>query len=401
MSKKLLRLCVTLALLSSVPTSSMCMQDSYEDQMEAHKIKIAKCTNRNLPAFNPFPQSFFSGRENNTCFSQNIDWSAVNNPIISKQADLYQMPICSNCRSHLREYISIKAKKEEEQKQLRQVERESNSLKSGLKEEEQEKKVERENKSLKAELKASKLKAENERLRQELAESERLRQELASQKSHLPTIKQQSIPGQRDLFSDYLQRPKVISERPQVSTSKKSSSSATQQQNSPFLVLPNIAQKRENRKSHPPTIQQQSAQRQNYLLQKYLDSYNYVEPSAGAQSKQISDPQELYQKGYEFYEKNDYASAKEYFKKAAEQGNAEAQYRMGHLYFYGEGVSQDFRKAKTWFEKAAVQGNEDARIKLRTLGVLTRLAEEEGKPLDNNTLVKLERMRSELKKRNK
>jgi TPR repeat protein len=40
----------------------------------------------------------------------------------------------------------------------------------------------------------------------------------------------------------------------------------------------------------------------------------------------------------------------------AEQGNAEAQTKLGHLYFYGRGVPQDYAEAVRWFQKAADQG---------------------------------------------
>ncbi|EPM4783081.1 tetratricopeptide repeat protein [Providencia stuartii] len=47
-----------------------------------------------------------------------------------------------------------------------------------------------------------------------------------------------------------------------------------------------------------------------------------------------------------------------------EQGNATAQYRLGTMYQYGEGVIQDYQKARQWYEKAAKQNNADAQYKL-------------------------------------
>lgn len=46
--------------------------------------------------------------------------------------------------------------------------------------------------------------------------------------------------------------------------------------------------------------------------------------------------------------------------KAAEQGLARAQYGMGESYYSGEGVAEDKEKAKEWFRKAAENGNEEA-----------------------------------------
>lgn len=52
----------------------------------------------------------------------------------------------------------------------------------------------------------------------------------------------------------------------------------------------------------------------------------------------------------------DYKRAADWFEKAAEQGSAEDQYRLGLLYYKGQGVPQDYKKAADWFEKAAAQG---------------------------------------------
>ena len=41
----------------------------------------------------------------------------------------------------------------------------------------------------------------------------------------------------------------------------------------------------------------------------------------------------------------------------AEQGNAQAQYRLGFLYRHGQGVPQDNGEAFHWYRKAADQGN--------------------------------------------
>jgi TPR repeat protein len=48
------------------------------------------------------------------------------------------------------------------------------------------------------------------------------------------------------------------------------------------------------------------------------------------------------------------------FEAKALQGDAEAQYRLGHCYDYGEGVNADYSIAFQWYEKAAKQGHADA-----------------------------------------
>ena len=50
--------------------------------------------------------------------------------------------------------------------------------------------------------------------------------------------------------------------------------------------------------------------------------------------------------------------------KKAEQGNAEAQFKLGEMYRFGnKGVSKDSAEAVKWYEKAAEQGNLFAQIK--------------------------------------
>ena len=56
----------------------------------------------------------------------------------------------------------------------------------------------------------------------------------------------------------------------------------------------------------------------------------------------------------------DYAEAAKWYRKAAEQGHADAQYFLGSLYYNGQGVAQDEAEAERWFRKAAVQGHTKA-----------------------------------------
>ena len=48
----------------------------------------------------------------------------------------------------------------------------------------------------------------------------------------------------------------------------------------------------------------------------------------------------------------------------AEQGNAFAQFILGNAYDKGEGVAQDRREAVRWFRKAAEQGDANAQYSL-------------------------------------
>ena len=46
-----------------------------------------------------------------------------------------------------------------------------------------------------------------------------------------------------------------------------------------------------------------------------------------------------------------------WFRKAANQGHAAAQYNLGNAYYFSEGVSADETQAVYWWRKAAEQGH--------------------------------------------
>ena len=48
-------------------------------------------------------------------------------------------------------------------------------------------------------------------------------------------------------------------------------------------------------------------------------------------------------------------------RRAAEQGDAQAQYELGVMYANGQGVPQDYISAHMWLNLAAASGHEDAR----------------------------------------
>ena len=61
-------------------------------------------------------------------------------------------------------------------------------------------------------------------------------------------------------------------------------------------------------------------------------------------------------KGYEAYNDGDYATALQEWKPLAEQGYAFAQYNLGILYEYGNGVPKDYVEAVKWYRLSAEQG---------------------------------------------
>ena len=56
----------------------------------------------------------------------------------------------------------------------------------------------------------------------------------------------------------------------------------------------------------------------------------------------------------------DYKEAEKWFRKSAEQGHARAQYNLGFMYAYGEGVPKDHVKAYAWFDVCIANGYEDS-----------------------------------------
>lgn len=47
----------------------------------------------------------------------------------------------------------------------------------------------------------------------------------------------------------------------------------------------------------------------------------------------------------------------------AENGDVQAQYRLGGMYFHGQGVKQDDQEALKWYLKVAEQGYDHARVR--------------------------------------
>jgi hypothetical protein len=68
--------------------------------------------------------------------------------------------------------------------------------------------------------------------------------------------------------------------------------------------------------------------------------------------------------GVALYEEEDYVAAAAAFTKAAEKGNADAQFNLGLMYLKGQGVAQDNAQALKWFRQSAGQGNPKAQVNL-------------------------------------
>lgn len=53
------------------------------------------------------------------------------------------------------------------------------------------------------------------------------------------------------------------------------------------------------------------------------------------------------------HQAGNYQKKFEIVRKAADQGDASAQYNLGVMYVNGEGVTQDYKQAAKWYRKAA------------------------------------------------
>jgi hypothetical protein len=62
--------------------------------------------------------------------------------------------------------------------------------------------------------------------------------------------------------------------------------------------------------------------------------------------------------------RKDYPTAFRLLEPLAQSGNAQAQLRLGLLYFHGHGVRESDAEAMRWFERSARQGNAEAQFQL-------------------------------------
>lgn len=76
------------------------------------------------------------------------------------------------------------------------------------------------------------------------------------------------------------------------------------------------------------------------------------------------DASDLYGKGLAADSQNDHKEAAKWYRLAAEQGHAGAQFMLAGMYDHGRGVPQDHKEAAKWLRLAAEQGDADAQFNL-------------------------------------
>ena len=85
---------------------------------------------------------------------------------------------------------------------------------------------------------------------------------------------------------------------------------------------------------------------------------------ADAESKRA---EKFLEKGNTTFEAQKFESAVQYYTRAAELGNAEAQYKLGVCYLNGDGVKKDRTEALKWLREAAERGHAKAKKALKKL----------------------------------
>jgi TPR repeat protein len=78
-----------------------------------------------------------------------------------------------------------------------------------------------------------------------------------------------------------------------------------------------------------------------------------------------------------------FATARDLLKPLAEKGDADAQFQLGKMLYYGWGVEEDDAAARELFQKAAEQGHAEAQLRLGDM-----LADGDGGPQDMAGMVK-------------
>ena len=80
-------------------------------------------------------------------------------------------------------------------------------------------------------------------------------------------------------------------------------------------------------------------------------------------------PEEMYQRGNTFSQKGNIKKTIRWYRKAAEQGHADAQVNMGTYSIQGVGVDCDTIQAIEWYRKAAEQGHAEAQYNMGTYSI--------------------------------
>jgi len=84
----------------------------------------------------------------------------------------------------------------------------------------------------------------------------------------------------------------------------------------------------------------------------------------GLMSVALSANADALRDGQSAYETGRYAEAIQLLTPLANQSNSQAQFRLGMMYYHGQGVPEDEKLAVYWLKKAAAQGHVEAMFEL-------------------------------------
>ena len=91
---------------------------------------------------------------------------------------------------------------------------------------------------------------------------------------------------------------------------------------------------------------------------------NQVEEERAKRMRVAEEARKNNLKGDEFYNRKNYDEAVRWYRKAADQGDANAQSNLGWMYRNGYGVPQSYDEALRWYRKAVEQGHANAQNNL-------------------------------------
>ena len=101
------------------------------------------------------------------------------------------------------------------------------------------------------------------------------------------------------------------------------------------------------------------------VIKKYLEKNPQTPPSSQPPMNHKT-ADDFWNEGVQYYQNNRFDLALERFIKAAELGDARAQYQTGYMYLNGKGTAKDYSKTIYWLEKSAAQNFVSA---FNTLGI--------------------------------
>ena len=134
------------------------------------------------------------------------------------------------------------------------------------------------------------------------------------------------------------------------------------------LCIPSISIGKEFDFSMSPAILESEAEAH--------DASNYAEFVRLKTQADAGDANAQFEIGYAYYSPSNedkfniarnYKLAHKYFEQSAKQGEPQAQYFMGDLYFYGDGVLPNLKQAGFWYRQSAQQGYQRASERLNEL----------------------------------